>query len=401
MTLWLILTVLTSVAVVGLAVPLARWKGRLQARDTSVDILRRQLSEIDQQETAGTLDRREAEDLRVGIARRILVEDVSLEQPARGAGPFAIPWMAIALAGVVALSATVLYAVVGRPDLVHTNATPRDDTQLTAQSHPVADVSTMIARLENHLREAPNDAEGWRMLGWSYRSTGRSADAAGAYARAISLDPSNADYLSSRGEALVDAARGEVSADALADFQAAAKIDPADPQTRYFLALWKDQQGQHDQAMAEWISLLKSAPPDAPWVSEVRAFVERVARERGLDLSSKLSQVSSSVPAEPSISDQSVVPALTDGQIANGATMSPGDREQMIRAMVDRLAGDLKANPRNAVGWMQLMRARMVLGDAAAAASAYRNAQQALAGAPTELAMLRKEAQTLRLPGSF
>ena len=35
----------------------------------------------------------------------------------------------------------------------------------------------------------------------------------------------------------------------------------------------------------------------------------------------------------------------------------------MIHQMVDRLAGDLKANPHDADGWMRLMRARMVLGE--------------------------------------
>ena len=57
---------------------------------------------------------------------------------------------------------------------------------------------------------------------------------------------------------------------------------------RYFLALRKDQTGDRDGAMDDWIALLNSAPPDAPWLPQVRGFVEQVAAERGVDISDRL-----------------------------------------------------------------------------------------------------------------
>ena len=55
------------------------------------------------------------------------------------------------------------------------------------------DVNTMIERLAARLKTAPEDIEGWRMLGWSYSNTARYDDAATAYAKAVELDPSSAD----------------------------------------------------------------------------------------------------------------------------------------------------------------------------------------------------------------
>jgi cytochrome c-type biogenesis protein CcmH len=52
----------------------------------------------------------------------------------------------------------------------------------------------MIERLADRLKTSPNDIEGWRMLGWSYFQTGRYQQAATAYARAIELDPSSAEF---------------------------------------------------------------------------------------------------------------------------------------------------------------------------------------------------------------
>ena len=80
--------------------------------------------------------------------------------------------------------------------------------------------------------------------------------------------------------------------------------------------------------------------------------------------------------------------------------MSPADQQAMIRTMVDRLAARLKANPNDAEGWIQLMRARMVLKDPAAAQSAYRDARKALAGAPDQLSSVTQAARRLGVPGA-
>jgi cytochrome c-type biogenesis protein CcmH len=63
------------------------------------------------------------------------------------------------------------------------------------------DVSTMIERLAARLETAPEDVEGWRMLGWSYFNTARYDGAATAYARALELDPGSAELKLSYEEA--------------------------------------------------------------------------------------------------------------------------------------------------------------------------------------------------------
>src|SRR5262249_31018504 len=159
---------------------------------------------------------------------------------------------------------------------------------------------------------------------------GKPSEAANAYARAIALDPRNAADHSAQGDALAQAAGGQVTPAALAAFHAATARDPSDPRARYFLALFKEQQGDDAGAMASWSALLKSAPPDAPWLADVRTFVDRVARAHGQDFSSLLSN------------------GPSDAQIASAAQMNSADRSKMIHAMVDKLAAELKTNPRNA-----------------------------------------------------
>lgn len=397
MILWIVLTVLTALAVAGLTVPLVRRYESGSARETNIAILKRQLSDIDAQEAASSLARDEAEGMRTEIKRRILAEGRVQEGTARALDQRAVPWVAVAIAGVVALAATGLYAIMGRPDLpsAHTVAANPQDTNETG--HPIADVSTMIAQLEAKLRANPNDPEGWRMMGWSYAAVGRYGDAAEAYHRAAALDPKNANYPSAEGDALVNAAQGQVTPDALAAFQAALKLDPTDPRARYYVALHEDQIGKRDQAMADWIALLKSAPPGAEWAKQVRDFVERVARERHIDISNKLPPAPAA-PAAPPADQQA--PGPTPDQVQAASQMPQADREAMIHAMVDKLAGELKANPRDADGWMRLMRARMILGETDKAAAAYRDAKAAFANSPSNLDALQKAAQSLGIPGA-
>jgi cytochrome c-type biogenesis protein CcmH/NrfG len=71
------------------------------------------------------------------------------------------------------------------------------------------DVDTMIGRLADRLKTSPEDIEGWRMLGWSYFQTGHYQQAATAYARAVELDPSSAEFKRAYEEAKSKAAESD------------------------------------------------------------------------------------------------------------------------------------------------------------------------------------------------
>ena len=80
--------------------------------------------------------------------------------------------------------------------------------------------------------------------------------------------------------------------------------------------------------------------------------------------------------------------------------MPDADRQAMIHAMVDRLAGELKANPHDSGGWVRLMRARMVLGEADKAAQAYQDARKVFADSPAAQSALQEAAKSLGVPGT-
>jgi cytochrome c-type biogenesis protein CcmH len=404
MMLWIILTVMIALVAAGLTIPLVRRYDQRPDRARTLDILKGQLAELDTQQANNLIAQPEADALRAEIKRRILAEDCETASVARPLPAGAMPWVALGLVAVVAVCATALYALMGHPELtsstVASAAAPAQQAASTdSQQHPMGDVSTMISGLEGRLQQNPNDAQGWQMLGWSYMRVGRPADAAKAYGHAVALDPANTEYLSAEGEAMVQS-EGKVSDDAAGLFRRAVKADANDPRSRYFLAIYRDQQGDHKGAMEDFITLLKSAPPDAPWAVQVRNYVEDLAKDQHIDISGRLPPAAAPAPQAGMPAPQAGISGPTGDQVAAAGQMSDADRQAMIHTMVDKLAGELKANPHDSGGWVRLMRARMVLGESDKAAEAYKQARQAFAGTPAAQVALQEAAKSLGVPGA-
>lgn len=256
---------------------------------------------------------------------------------------------------------------------------------------PVADVGSMIAKLEAKLRKDPDDAEGWRMLGWAQFEMGDLMRSAAAYRRAAELEPNNAENWSSLGEALQTASTTP-SEEAATAFERALKLDAKDPRARYFLAVQKDLKGQHEAAIADWIALLRDTPPGAPWEADLRRTIQQVAQKQRIDIAGRMP-----APRQSSVAT-AAIPGPTREQMAAAASIPPSQQDEMVRGMVEGLASRLKANPKDAEGWIRLMRARMVLGEAEAATAALASARAAFMGETTVQAQLDRAAEELGVP---
>ncbi len=274
---WLVLIPMLLAAAVGVVLPLLRPAAADAAQPRPT--LGRRLDQIERQHGAGELSDAETDALKLETQRRLLTEARRGEDAARPLSERALKITAAALAVGVLLLGGGLYVLLGRPDL-----SSREAVVAAPQSIPEA----MVSALEAQVRETPDDPAMLSTLGQAYAETGRYAEAAEVFGRASLLAPDNAALPSARGEALVQAAGGRVTEAAEIAFRAAVALDPGDARARYFLALRKDQTGDRDGAMDDWIALLNSAPPDAPWLPQVRGFVEQVAAERGVDISDRL-----------------------------------------------------------------------------------------------------------------
>jgi cytochrome c-type biogenesis protein CcmH len=398
MTLWIILTALAALVAALLTVPLVRrHEARQDARAATLAVLRDQLADVDVQLASGSIQPADAEGLRTEIKRRMLAAGHLPEDALRPYGSRALSGVAVVLAAGVALAAAALYGTMGQPQLATGAAAPATAAAVP-ESSPEADAEVMrlIAGLEEKLAANPDDAEGWRMLGWSNFNLRRFPEAAKAYARAVALDPEGEGYQSAYGEALVQAADGQVTPDARTAFQRAFEQDGRDARARYFLGIAKAQSGDLKGALDDWIRLLGDSEADAPWVPQLRQIIDGTAREAGVDVSARLAALTPptsggatvSSPVAPAVAAAAaaaagrspagapagappgVLPGPTQEQADAVRSLPPGQQQAMIRGMVEGLAERLKSNPNDEAGWLRLMRARTVLGEGAAARQA-------------------------------
>ncbi len=369
MTLWLILTIMTSAAAVLVSAPFVRRFDQRRARAANdVEVYRDQLKEVEREATLGVIDADQAESARVEIKRRLLAAD-------RADGP-ALPGLAaeerkfavIAVSGMVILGSVGLYAVTGNPDLRSSggarrapSAIPRELSMLESFAE-----ATQAPTFENQRQQRPQT--GLPPVDEMIRFS----EASEAYAKAIELDPNIAEIRSARIDALVKSADGIVTPDAKRAIEETLKLDPKDTGARFFKGLAKEQEGNRTSALTDWVELLKDANPDEPWVPEVKSRVVSLERDLGIDVAARPDMPKPAAAGglletlraqgRPQMS-QAIEkgPTLEDVQVAEA--MPPADRSAMIRDMVDGLANRLETSPRDADGWIKLIRSRMVLGE--------------------------------------
>ena len=86
-----------------------------------------------------------------------------------------------------------------------------------------------------------------------------------------------------------------------------------------------------------------------------------------------------------------------DEKIVNSEAMTTRERDTAIRAMVDGLAERLENSPRDAEGWMRLMRSRVVLGQREVASAALRRALEVFKDDPAASSRISAAATGLGL----
>jgi cytochrome c-type biogenesis protein CcmH len=262
---------------------------------------------------------------------------------------------------------------------------------LVAAAIAAASIAVALWRSNPGISPDVPAAKDWRTVGWAYAEAGDAEASAAAYRRATEVEPENAENWSSLGESL-QVASTSVVPEAEAAFERALKLDPSDPRARYFLAVQKDLRGEHEAAIKGWLALLKDTPPGAPWQADLQRTIRQAAAKYRIDVPETL------LSSPPAPTATAAIPGPTAEQMAAAASIPPGEQDKMVRAMVDRLAARLASNPRDAEGWIRLMRSRMVLNDAAGATEALRSALRAFRDDAATQGRLRSAGAQLGVP---
>ncbi len=345
MFLWIILALLTAAVAAVLIMPFARRGTAAPVNHAGeVAVYRDQLQELERDRAQGLIDAQQAEYARAEVGRRLLAaagQDGSAGSEAPTRRTYALVTAIVTV--VPPIVGLCLYLALGNPGL--------PDQPLEARlANPGNNIALLVAKAERHLAQNPNDGAGWDLLAPIYFRTMRLGDAEMAYRNAIRLLGASPERLAGLGETLVAGNDGIVTEDARSIFEEAVKFDPENPRSRFYVGLGFEQAGRVAEARSVFEAIAKESPPEAPWMELVN---QHIVKNGGTAASS-------------SEATGGGTPALgnpTQEDMAAAETMSPGDRQAMIRGMVDSLAARLKEDPNNLEGWVRLVRSYSVLGE--------------------------------------
>lgn len=282
------------------------------------------LSEIDADLANGRLAPDQAVAARKELAREVMRSGGT--GPVEGAAFGRTPLLA-GLVGVAAI-AFGLYAVLGSPDQPALPLAERPE--ITAQQ---IDLEDAVVRIEKRLAEAPDDVRGWSVIAPAYVQFGRYKDAVAAHRRVLDLSGPNPETETNLAEALLLAAGGEGSPEAMDILRKVAESDQSAVRARLYLAAELMRVGNYQEAAGWWQQAIELGTDDDAWLPAAR---------RGLAVAE-----------------------------AGGVDTATQQQAEMIQQMVGGLSDRLFAEGGSVEEWMQLVRSYMVLGDRDNAQKAY------------------------------
>lgn len=294
------------------------------AADYDVAFYRSRQKEIERLVAAGLMSPEDGSNAQAEAGRRL----IAVRRGERAEGGDSVPRRRLAqvltVLAVPALAVS-LYLVQGRPDLPGMPYATRTDLNRTNE-----DLARLIARLDAHLAETPDDARGWELAFPVYMRLERFDDAAEAAQRLIQLKGDTPERQATLAEALIFKARGIVGEAARVALDKALAANPGISRARFYKGLAVEQSGDTEGARAIWQALLDELP-EGNEKAAVRATLERLG---------------------PSGAAADSIRALPEAE-----------QRDAIRGMVEALAARLKQDGGSAAEWQRLLRALAVLGE--------------------------------------
>jgi cytochrome c-type biogenesis protein CcmH len=166
---------------------------------------RDQLAELDREYAQGLIADDALASARDELSRRLLEDTATDERAAAHAGnrPVISTILVAVLFPVMAMAG---YLWLGQPQALNPQAAAASAAAPKDDSHP--DMESMAKTLAQKLKDEPNNAQGWVMLGRTYRALQRYDEAQQAYQKALSLSADD-DVLLERAEVLAQKANGD------------------------------------------------------------------------------------------------------------------------------------------------------------------------------------------------
>ena len=245
---------------------------KLSRSESNIAIYRDQLAELDADLAVGKLAPADHARSRAELEARLLQDVAPQEAPPSASPRGSTRALLVTLALAVPLSAALLYLSVGNPGALAPRADPHnfDPQQLNA----------LVERLAAKMRENPDDAEGWKLLGRSYVALGRCPEALDAYAKAAARKPRDAELLADMADVLATTRSERLQGEPEKLVLRALEIDPQNLKALALAGTAAFDRRDYAGATRYWQRMLPLVEPGSEDARQIQASIAE-ARSRG------------------------------------------------------------------------------------------------------------------------
>ncbi len=239
--------------------------------DTNLALYHARRAELQADLDSGTLDASQAAAARTDIERQALGD-----MPAHALPPlraYSGRWSAALVVVALPLLAINLYGYLGSWRLLHPSSPASAPAAESAEAERPP-MEALVLRLEQRLREEPDNEQGWTMLGRAYLFMQRYTEAEQAYAQAYALGgEDNVALLVDYAEAMA-MNRGERLQGAPARLlKKALALDPGNAKALWLAGLADFQQAAYAEALRHWQALQNIIPATGDEAAVLKSYI--------------------------------------------------------------------------------------------------------------------------------
>jgi cytochrome c-type biogenesis protein CcmH len=131
------------------------------------------------------------------------------------------------------------------------------------------------------LQDNPNDGPGWQMLARSYGVLGRYAESAAAYARAVSLQPPDAQLLADFADTMAMMQGRRLQGEPEKVVRQALQVDPRNVKALALSGTLAFERKDYAGAIGEWRKILAAVPEASTVATSIRASIADAEKKMG------------------------------------------------------------------------------------------------------------------------
>ena len=280
------------------------------AAQANLAVLRSQLTQLDADFAAGSLNADQLALAKSEIERRALEEESASESTARAIAPTKSKRTAWALGLTIPLVAVGIYGFIG-----NIGALDPANLQAKADAEPTPEqleamVSAFAARLQAVPASEAADPKAWEMLARSYAAMQKFPEANKAYKRAVELNPGNAQIMADHADVLAMLQGQSMVGEPTRLFERALVLDPNNLKALALAGSAAFEKKVFAKAAALWSKAQGLAPPGSDFAKGLASSVEEARIASGAPASA---QGGTAQIAAKSAGTTAVTPASIEG----------------------------------------------------------------------------------------